>query len=259
MADEATVSAADIARLAGVGRAAVSNWRRRHPDFPPPIGGTPTSPLFALADVETWLRTQGKLAELPLPERAWQEVRAAAGDDLNLPATLAATGTLLLAPPHLTPTSDHDPARPSPPGQRTAQIPGHGQDTVARHGPAATWAGAAAGPQGLSMAALPAVAELAALRGPAEVFEFLLDRYQETQSRRITTIPAELARLMAELAGPAATILDPACGTGDLLRAARTAAGGWLLGRRPNSRRRGWRRCGWRSAGSGPPWWPGTR
>ena len=31
------MTAAAIARLAGVGRAAVSNWRKRHPDFPQPI------------------------------------------------------------------------------------------------------------------------------------------------------------------------------------------------------------------------------
>ncbi len=54
------VTAADIARLAGVGRAAVSNWRRRYPDFPQPVGGPATSPTFALADVEAWLRANGK-------------------------------------------------------------------------------------------------------------------------------------------------------------------------------------------------------
>ena len=72
MRDETTVSAADIARLADVGRTAVSNWRRRYADFPQPVGGTPASPLFALAEIETWLRDQGKLLEMPLAERAWQ-------------------------------------------------------------------------------------------------------------------------------------------------------------------------------------------
>jgi SAM-dependent methyltransferase len=56
------VTAADIARIAGVGRAAVSNWRRRHPDFPAPIGGPPNSPTFALADVEAWLSANGRTA-----------------------------------------------------------------------------------------------------------------------------------------------------------------------------------------------------
>ncbi|MFE0516124.1 helix-turn-helix transcriptional regulator, partial [Streptomyces sp. NPDC058964] len=75
MQDNATeVTAAGIARLAGVGRAAVSNWRRRHADFPKPVGGTETSPSFALAEVEAWLRRQGKLAEVPLRERVWQQL-----------------------------------------------------------------------------------------------------------------------------------------------------------------------------------------
>ncbi|KOV56864.1 restriction endonuclease subunit M, partial [Streptomyces sp. MMG1121] len=75
MQDNATeVTAAGIARLAGVGRAAVSNWRRRHVDFPKPVGGTETSPSFALAAVEAWLRKQGKLAEVPLRERVWQQL-----------------------------------------------------------------------------------------------------------------------------------------------------------------------------------------
>ncbi len=56
------VTAADIARIAGVGRAAVSNWRRRHRDFPAPIGGPPNSPTFALADVEAWLNANGRAA-----------------------------------------------------------------------------------------------------------------------------------------------------------------------------------------------------
>ncbi|MFE0426814.1 restriction endonuclease subunit M, partial [Streptomyces sp. NPDC058953] len=77
------VTAAGIARLAGVGRAAVSNWRRRHTDFPKPVGGTDTSPSFALTDVERWLRDQGKLAEVPLRERVWQQLA-------DRPATAAA-------------------------------------------------------------------------------------------------------------------------------------------------------------------------
>ena len=96
MQDETTVSAADIARLAEVGRTAVSNWRRRYADFPQPVGGTPASPLFALTEVEAWLRGQRKLLEVPLAERAWQELRARAGDDLQLATTLADIGDLLL-------------------------------------------------------------------------------------------------------------------------------------------------------------------
>ncbi|MFG2018742.1 N-6 DNA methylase [Actinomadura geliboluensis] len=82
-ASGALVSAADIARLTGFGRAAVSNWRRRYEDFPQPAGGTANSPLFALADVEKWLAGQGKPLTLTPEERLWQLLRTAT-DDLRL-------------------------------------------------------------------------------------------------------------------------------------------------------------------------------
>ena len=58
------MTAAAIARLAGVGRAAVSNWRRRYPAFPKPVGGSPTSPTFDRAEVEAWLKATGKADQL---------------------------------------------------------------------------------------------------------------------------------------------------------------------------------------------------
>jgi hypothetical protein len=92
--DQATVTAADIARMAGVGRAAVSNWRRRHDDFPEPVGGTATSPTFSLKDVEAWLLGQGKVEELPLRERVWQQIRAAS-DEIRLGEVVAEATELL--------------------------------------------------------------------------------------------------------------------------------------------------------------------
>ncbi|WP_214106473.1 HsdM family class I SAM-dependent methyltransferase [Acrocarpospora catenulata] len=88
------VNAGDIARLADVGRAAVSNWRRRHDDFPQPVGGTTASPLFSLSEVEAWLRRNGKSYELSLGDLAWQRLRAA-GDDLKLGELVAAAGDFL--------------------------------------------------------------------------------------------------------------------------------------------------------------------
>ncbi|MFE1595946.1 N-6 DNA methylase [Nocardia sp. NPDC058705] len=58
-----TVAAAEISRLAGVTRATVSNWRRRHADFPAPVpGGSESRPLFDLAEVQQWLRGHGVTA-----------------------------------------------------------------------------------------------------------------------------------------------------------------------------------------------------
>jgi hypothetical protein len=63
---------------------------------------------------------------------------------------------------------------------------------------------------------------LAAELGARQTFEFLLGRHLDANPRQYTLTPADLAGLMADLAGPARTVLDPACGTGALLRAAAT-------------------------------------
>lgn len=63
MTDE-EITAAAIARWAGVGRAAVSNWRRRYTDFPQPVGGSAASPTFSRTAVEQWLTATGKANQL---------------------------------------------------------------------------------------------------------------------------------------------------------------------------------------------------
>ncbi|MDQ0994003.1 N-6 DNA methylase [Streptomyces sp. V3I7] len=93
-APAAVVTAAEIARLAGVTRAAVSNWRRRHPDFPRPAAGTATSPLFALTEVQQWLDRQGKGRETSTEVDLGHELRAQYGDDLL--TALGAVGAQLL-------------------------------------------------------------------------------------------------------------------------------------------------------------------
>ncbi|MEV6769690.1 N-6 DNA methylase [Nocardia sp. NPDC051030] len=63
------ITAADISRYAGVTRATVSNWRRRHPDFPAIAGGTEARPLFDFDQVQAWLTARGmEAARSPLPE-----------------------------------------------------------------------------------------------------------------------------------------------------------------------------------------------
>jgi SAM-dependent methyltransferase len=89
----ARVTAADIARLAGVGRAAVSNWRKRYATFPAPVGGTAASPQFDLEQVEGWLVEQGRLPGVSDEDRLWRNLLAAASDPA---AALAAAGDALL-------------------------------------------------------------------------------------------------------------------------------------------------------------------
>ncbi|MEU1462567.1 N-6 DNA methylase [Streptomyces sp. NPDC005727] len=76
------VTGAEIARLAGVTRAAVSNWRRRYDDFPAPAGGAANSPLYALADVQEWLDKQRKGQEVSPEVELWQAMRAAYGEQM---------------------------------------------------------------------------------------------------------------------------------------------------------------------------------
>ena len=73
--EEQQVTAADIARIAGVTRAAVSNWRRRSEDFPTSTGGTSSSPLFSLGDVRAWLEHHDKVGEESLEVQLWHHLR----------------------------------------------------------------------------------------------------------------------------------------------------------------------------------------
>ncbi|MCC9710108.1 N-6 DNA methylase [Streptomyces sp. MNU76] len=227
--NQTEVTAADIARLAGVGRAAVSNWRRRHADFPKPVGGTETSPAFALSEVEEWLRDQGKLAEVPLKERVWQQV---AGHPEGPVTALVHTGCALLLL-HERPLAWLELSAVADDGELARLLPEPlGEVLTPRFGPA----GEPAVPRPLPAELLPSIpllrgaTELAADLGARQTFEFLLARHLDANPRQYTLTPGELAELMAELAGPARSVLDPACGTGALLRAVAARPGQELYG-----------------------------
>ncbi|MGW2055268.1 N-6 DNA methylase [Streptomyces sp. NPDC001840] len=222
----AEVTAAGIARLAGVGRAAVSNWRRRHSDFPQPVGGTETSPSFALTEVERWLRDQGKLAEVPLRERVWQEL---SGDSAGTATALVRAGCVLLLVRdrptrwrYLAAAPDDRFAELLPTALSEVLAPRFGDwMESAVHSPIARELLP-------SVSLLRNVGELAAELGAPETFEFLLGRHLDANPRQYTLTPPEAAALMAALADPVApdgaparkaTVLDPAAGAGALLRA----------------------------------------
>ncbi|MFI6639262.1 N-6 DNA methylase [Streptomyces sp. NPDC050504] len=220
--DAGEVTAAGIARLAGVGRAAVSNWRRRHADFPKPVGGTETSPAFALAEVEEWLRRQGKLAEVPLRERAWQQVADHPAGSLTALVHAGCALLLLRERPAewLEPgaSSDVRLSRMLPAALEAVLAPRLGPPGPGR-------AVRTPDPEQLLPSAplLRSAVELAAETGVRQAFEFLLGRHLDANPRQYTLTPPGPAALMAAIAGPAATVLDPACGTGALLHAAVSA------------------------------------
>lgn len=188
-----TITAAEIARLAGVGRAAVSNWRKRHVDFPAPVGGTSASPEFDLSQVEQWLRAQGKLAELTTADRLWRHLATASGSPA---AGLAAVGALLLD------------------RQRGDGISG-------------------IDPQVKPL--LPDIDALAAELGTQGAFDELWQRFSAPGPGRPFATPDDVADLMVGLTGigvataaaacdgpdnGGSVVLDPAAGSGAMLRAA---------------------------------------
>ncbi|MGW4855351.1 hypothetical protein ACWEPZ_29415 [Streptomyces sp. NPDC004288] len=59
---EARLLLAGVAQIAGVGRAAVVNWRRRHVDFPTAAAGTDVHPEFDRRQVVAWLLAHDKIA-----------------------------------------------------------------------------------------------------------------------------------------------------------------------------------------------------
>ncbi|MEV7226963.1 N-6 DNA methylase [Polymorphospora sp. NPDC051019] len=227
---DATVAANDIARLAGVGRAAVSNWRRRFPDFPEPVGGTSASPLYSLADMESWLTRHGKPFELRPGDRIWQQIRGVV-DELRLTDLLGYLGAFLVL---LVREPDRWQSLAGHPDTRLAAELGPAIAAAAPEVPALDdgfepeWspivrsvADLALGPNGLR--GLPAYRDL---------FDFLYDRYHQVHSRRYAiSTPADLAEQMVKLAGPdLGTVLDPACGIGTLLRTAHDRGAAGLLG-----------------------------
>ncbi|MFF4774741.1 N-6 DNA methylase [Microtetraspora fusca] len=211
MSHDATVNAGDIARLADVGRAAVSNWRRRYEDFPQPVGGTASSPLFSLPEIEEWLRRNGKSFEVSLGDRVWQGLRAAV-DDLRLGELSGFAGAFLLY------------VHRDPDGWRRLAAAPDLVERLPREVAAATADLPVRPGTGLEDAQLIRwIADLSALHGPATAFEFVCERYVEAHTRRLAVTRGEVASLMGRLARQACpeggTILDPAVGVGTLLLA----------------------------------------
>lgn len=188
--DRLELGLADIARLAGVGAAAVSNWRRRHDTFPLPVGGTDRSPRFALADVEAWLATQGRSLEITPQERAWRALDAAraGADPLDL---LVGVGLMLL------------------------REQGSASDPSAHRGRGSPFEGWSEPP--------PAVVRriAAGLDGDVgpEVFDALVNRFLDSGGRAgAVATSTELAQVLVKFGGSGrGAVLDPACGVGTVL------------------------------------------
>lgn len=217
------VSAAQVARMAGVGRAAVSNWRRRHADFPEPVGGTPASPTFSLSEVEAWLSANDKLAAISPNERLWQELRAYS-EEWRLAGTLADIAAFLSFVEYSPVAAGSQDRWQELGGQTDAELARQLPKAVAAHVSERRMPGGqpfADGLQASQTAFWRSLAALAAEQGPGEVFEDLHGRYVDSSARPTPVTSLELATIVASMLPPVpeGVIFDPACGTGNLLRA----------------------------------------
>ncbi|MEU4133055.1 N-6 DNA methylase [Streptomyces wuyuanensis] len=221
-APSAQVTAAEISRIAGVTRATVSNWRRRHDDFPAPSGGTDSSPLYDLESVRAWLASRGhSSAATPSEElRTTLRLHAQSGGRMSdlLLLVLAAAGR---SPEELT---------------AAAQLPDPDIVTRAQRD-VATAADAVPGADAVRFKADDA-AVLRALyacvrdEGGQAALGVLAEReLEDSAASGAYLTPAPLADLLARLIpGSPSRVLDPACGGGTLLAAAARRGAGELYG-----------------------------
>ncbi|MFF3891134.1 N-6 DNA methylase [Streptomyces sp. NPDC001914] len=210
----AQVTAAEISRIAGVTRATVSNWRRRHDDFPSPSGGTDSSPLYDLQAVRAWLASRGHAtAASPSEElRTLLRLHGQNGGDgvtSDLPLLVLAAATL-------------------PPEELTAATHLPDADLVARaerEASAAADAVPTADPVAFSAADAEVLRGLYACvrdEGGQAALAVLAEReLEDSAASGAYLTPEPLADLLASLLPRLpAGVLDPACGSGTLLAAA---------------------------------------
>ncbi|WFE59281.1 N-6 DNA methylase [Micromonospora sp. WMMD712] len=210
---EATLTASDIARLANVGRAAVSNWRRRYADFPAPVGGTPASPSFDAGEVTDWLRRHGRLHQPGTAHWAWRHIESYQPAS-QISDVLGIAGALLLVrTDQAEPGGDDLP----PPGQLVDHLRTLDPDLATLIGDVLPqqWT-----PQLATL--LRTVDELGAEQGAEAAFEHLHHRYV-TSAHSLSGLagtPDAVADVMLTLAGSGAHVFDFASGTGSILRMA---------------------------------------
>ncbi len=221
------VTTAQIAQMAGVRPSAVSNWRRRHEDFPASIGSGPRGgDLFSREAVTIWLRAHGHdVAEAGAGERIFSLLDSLRG----VMATDEAVG---LALRWLIVADAVEPKR----ARQLSNVALH-QDTAAVLAELRDVSRGLAGHDDALwhfVEQKPEVAERVlaeCLRLSAQdrcaVLEYLLAR-DTNVARSGRRTDADLAQLLVDLAGPIeGLVLDPATGAGDvLLAAAQSARGG---------------------------------
>ncbi|MEU4477735.1 N-6 DNA methylase [Micromonospora sp. NPDC023966] len=216
MPQPAQLTAAEISRMAGVTRATVSNWRRRHPDFPTPTGGTEASPAYDLDAVRAWLAARGQLPASSPADDLRTALRASASDLAHRSKLLP----LIVAASRLADTE-------------ADKAVGLSDDRLSEWAQQTTGSYADDIPGTDELAYQPEDAELlrtllrcVAEEGAARTLEvFAEGDVTDTKAGGAYRTPTPIADLMADLlGGPGESypdkVFDPACGAGGLLLAA---------------------------------------
>lgn len=224
----ALVAPSDIADIAGVSRAAVSNWRRRSRDFPERVGGTPERPLFDRTEVVAWLRATGKTV-IDLPAiRAWSTLNL-----LRDELTAEEMSVVLLALACARKLSAEATTQAPPWLEIEERVPDEGLFGLDLDGASygvPQWSDLVF--DGLEDFAFPEPS--AALSAVVKTFraidvddfpavtDYALEKIAGSQIRKGANngfVGSRIAQALANLAGPEAdgTVYDPACGIGEAL------------------------------------------
>ncbi|WP_344164689.1 N-6 DNA methylase [Nocardiopsis rhodophaea] len=204
----------------------MSNWRRRHADFPAPAGGTDSRPMYDLGAVREWLAERGQLPE-ESPRDRLGIVLHSMGSGKSLTTaflSLLAAGKLdrkrLIT---LTERPDAELLRWSESATEDVADDLPGVSTGAVHSE-------------YQAEPLRALLQVVASEGPEAATEVLAERLlEQTGATSAYSTPIPLAVLMADLMRDGsdtypATVLDPASGNGSLLIAASRAGATKLFG-----------------------------
>lgn len=232
---ELVVTRADIARLAGVKRPAVTNWERRHQDFPPPVPSSDSSvtDVFRADEIAAWLsrrtvpanvRQDGELAGTTFGDR----FRAALNrDDFSAPEFVN----------RLVAESDRFRGQLAPVEHMLlllVMVYAWGTSPAARVSTASlcTVVRAALDHDMGSGEQVVALAEVFGRQGPdtlsecAAAFDLLVDRYRSEYGRREAGelfTPTSVARTMGRILSAAVPeprrVHDPFCRAGEVLTA----------------------------------------
>lgn len=230
MATGALISMSEIAELAGVRRPVVSNWRRRHPDFPAPVADGHSKRLFDAEQVVDWLaRTdRGERSELTAELRLHLLTalanpppgRRAAGS----PSSVLITTTALICLRYL---GDDEPLAPS--GDTSWRVVASLRDRAAKVDPEDRLLRSEIEALGPEQGTLPGMVDelVEAAWGCRQAFERVLAARHRFADAELEpdAVTAPLATLMAGLSGArehaerygAVHVVDPAAGLGDLL------------------------------------------